>query len=378
MDLSFSQEQEQFRQEVLDFLAQECDRTVVRQLEQSELGYSPEMWRQMAQRGWLGLVFPAEYGGRGKGFLDLVVLMEELGRCPCPCPYQTGVLQPGLVLLELGSAAQKRRYLPAIAGGDLRFSFCLTEPSASYDPGGVQVRGMNRGESWVLNGAKLFIQYAASADQYLVVARTRDNDDDPADGLSLFLVDAASEGIARTPLVTIADDKQCEIIFNQVLVPRENLVGPLHRAWPAVQKAMTLCTIALCAEMAGGTQAALEYAVEYSKHRVQFGRPIGSFQAIQHYAANMLTDSDAARLSAYEAASRVDAGLPYDMETSQAKAVCSEAYQRVTAKGHQILGGIGFYKEIDMQLWYRRAKAMEQLFGDADYHRERVAQLMGL
>ena len=378
MDLSFNTEQEQLRQDVRAFLAQECDRAVVRELEESELGYSPEMWKKMADRGWLGLVFPEAHGGQGKGFMDLVVLMEEFGRCPCPCPFQTGVLQSGLTLLELGSEAQKRDYLPRIVGGDLRFSLCLTEPSASYDPWGVQVRGMTRGESWVLNGAKMFIQYAASADYYLVVARTRDNDDDPSDGLSLFLVDAGSDGISRTPLVTIADDKQCEIIFDQVLVPRQNLVGPLHQAWPAVRKVMTLCTIAMCAEMAGGTQAALEYAVEYSKHRVQFGRPIGSFQAIQHYAANMLTDSDAARLSAYEAASLVDAGEPYEMVASQAKAVCSEAYQRVTATGHQILGGLGFYKELDMQLWYRRAKAMEQFFGDADYHRERVAQLMGL
>ena len=209
------------------------------------------------------------------------------------------------------------------------------------------------------------------------VARTRDTDD-PADGLSLFVVDATTEGIGKTGLVTSADDKQCELVFTQVIVPRTSLVGPLHGAWPGIHKALTLSTIALCAEMAGGTQAALNYAVDYSKIRVQFGRPIGSFQAIQHYAADMLTASDAARLSVYEAAWRVDEGMPYAMEASAAKAVCTEAYNFVTQKGHQIMGGIGIYKEMDMQLWYRRAKAAEQFFGDADYHRERVAQLMEL
>ena len=377
MDLSFSEEQEAFRGDVRDFLQAECDRFVVRDLEQSELGYSAELWKKMAERGWLGLVFPEAYGGRGKTWLDLVVLMEEIGAAPCPTPYQTGVLQSGLALLELGSEVQKKEYLPKMLSAGLRFSLCLTEPSASYDPWGLQVRGMTRGQDWVINGTKLFIQYAASADYLLVVARTRDSDD-PADGLSLFLVDANTEGIGKTALVTIADDKQCELVFNQALVPRANLVGPLHGAWPALQKVLTLSTVALCAEMAGGTQAALDYAVDYSKIRVQFGRPIGSFQAIQHYAADMLTLTDAARLSAYEAAWRVDEGLPYEMEASSAKAVCSGAFSRVTAKGHQIMGGIGIYKELDMQLWYRRAKAAEQFFGDADYHREKVAQLMSL
>ena len=176
----------------------------------------------------------------------------------------------------------------------------------------------------------------------------------------------------------MAEDKQTEIVFNQTMVPGTRLVGPLHGAWPAIRKVLDLSTIALCAEMSGGMQAALDYAVEYSKIRIQFGRPIGSFQAIQHHAANMLIEMDAARYSAYEAAWRVDEGLPYEMETSMAKALCTEAYQRVTATGHQILGGVGFYKELDMQLWYRRAKTAEAFFGDAEYHRERVAQLMGL
>ena len=377
MDLAFNEQQEMLRKAVRSFLQQECDRIVVRELEESDLGYSPEHWRKIAGLGWTGIIFPEQYGGAGGSFLDLVVLLEEFGRNPFPSPYQTAVVQSGLALLEMGSEAQKRRYLPPLLKGELMLTFALTEPSATYEPSGVELRAFPRGDGYALSGTKLFVQYAKGADAYLVVARTEDGPD-PAHGLSLFVVDAKSKGIGLTSLKTIADDKQCELVFNQVAVPGENLVGPLHGAWPGLQKVLALSAIALSAEMAGGTQAALDLAVDYAKTRVQFGRPIGTFQAIQHYAANMLTDSDAARYTVYEAAWRVSAGLPFLLEASEAKAICSEAYQRVTAKGHQILGGIGFYKEMDMQLWYRRAKAMEQLLGDPDYHREKVAQLMEL
>ncbi len=360
-----------------DFLAANCDRAAIRHLEMSDLGYSADHWRKMAEMRWLGLAFPQEYGGQGKGFTELAILLEEFGRHPFPSPYQNAALQSGLALLHLGTESQKKAHLPKIIDGSSRFTFCLTEASASYDPWGLNVRAIMRGQEYALNGTKLFIQYGASADYYIVVTRTRDTDDH-ADGLTVFLVEANAKGITKTPLKSMADDKQCEIVFNQVMVSRQNILGPLHKAWPALQKVITLATIATCAEMAGNARAALEHAVEYAKHRVQFGKPIGSFQAIQHYAANMLTDADAATLVVHDAASRVDAGLSYEMEASQAKAICSEACQRVTAKGHQIMGGIGFYKEQDMQLWYRRAKVFEQLFGDADYHRGKVAQLMML
>jgi alkylation response protein AidB-like acyl-CoA dehydrogenase len=377
MDIAFSPEQEAFRKEVRDFLTASCDRATIRRLEKSDLGYSPDHWRAMAQMGWLGLAFPKEYGGRSKGFTELCILLEEFGRHPFPTPYQNAVLQSGLALLHLGTESQKKAWLPKLIDGSSRFALCLTEASASYDPWGINVRAIMRGQEYALNGAKLFIQYGASADHYIVVARTRDTEDH-ADGVTVFLVYANAKGITKTPLKSMAADQQCEVVFNQVMVHRQNILGPLHKAWPALQKVITIATIATCAEMAGGARAALEHAVEYAKHRVQFGKPIGSFQAIQHYAANMLTDADAATLATYDAASRVDAGLPHEMEASEAKAICSEACQRVTAKGHQIMGGIGFYTEQDMQLWYRRAKVFEQLFGDANYHRGKVAQLMML
>ncbi|MBM4405161.1 MAG: acyl-CoA dehydrogenase [Chloroflexi bacterium] len=377
MDISFTPEQEAFCKAVRGFLAAHCDRTVVRQLEAGDLGYSQDHWRAMAQMGWLGLAFPAAYGGQGKGFTELAILLEEFGRHPFPTPYQNAALQSALAILHLGSESQKKAHLSKLFDGSSRYAFCLTEASASYDPWGVNVRAIMRGPEYAINGAKLFIQYGASADHYIVVARTRDTEDH-ADGITVFLVEANAKGITKTPLKSMADDKQCEIVFNQVMVSRQNILGTLHKAWPALQKVITLSTIAASAELAGCARAALEHAVDYAKHRVQFGKPIGSFQAVQHYAADMLTAADAATLAVYDAASRVDQGLSHVIEASQAKAVSSDAALRVTAKGHQIMGGIGVYKERDMQLWYRRAKVMEQLFGDAQYHREKVAQLMML
>ena len=376
MDLAFSQQQEMLRTSVREFLGRECDRLTVRELEASELGYSKDLWRKVADLGWLGIIFPQAHGGLGGSFQDLVIVLEEFGRGPFPSPYQTTIVQSGLTLLELGSETQ-RQLLSQIIAGEVLCSFALTEQTASYEPGAVELRATPEGDGFKLTGSKLFIQYAGGADYLLVVARTRETSD-PEEGLSIFLVESGAAGVGMTPLNSIGGDKQCEVTFDGAVTPVHSLVGPLHGAWPALSKVLALSTITLSAEMAGGAQAALELAVEYSKARVQFGRPIASFQAIQHYAADMLIEADAARFAVYEAAWRVDSGLSYELEASEAKAICSEAYQNVTARGHQILGGIGFYQEMDMQLWYRRAKAMEQLMGDADYHREKVAQLMGL
>ncbi|MCL0102181.1 acyl-CoA dehydrogenase family protein [Dehalococcoidia bacterium] len=375
MDLGFSTQQEEFRLRIRDLLSH-TDRVAVRDMEASELGYSSALWGEMAKWGWLGLALPKLYGGSGGKIEDLVLLLEELGRHPFPSPFQTAIVQSGFALEELGSDAQKFKYLQPMISGELRFAFALTEESASYEPADLQVRALPRPGGFSLNGTKLFIQYGNSADYYLVVARTEDTDDAES-GLSFFVVDSSTAGIGVNRLNSMAGDKQCEIVFNQVEIPSGNLVGSLGQAWPAMRRVLALAAIAQSAEMAGGAMAALDFAVDYSKSRVQFGRPIASFQAIQHDAATMLTKCDAARYAVYEAASKADAGEPFEMAASEAKAICSEAYRDVTARGHQIVGGIGFYEEIDMQLWFRRAKVMEQLLGDADYHREKIAQMMG-
>ena len=377
MDLGFSEEQEMLRTAARDFLTNECPSELVKQLAEDEKGYSPEMWKKIAELGWMGLAFPEEYDGMGMTFLDLVVLLEEMGRACLPGPYFSTVVLAGYTILEAASEEQKKELLTKIANGDLIVTLAITEPSARYEPDAITVKASPDKDDYVINGTKLFVPDANVADYIICVARTK-NGASPEEGLTLFLIDAKSPGISTTLLKTIAGDKQCEVIFEDVRVPKENIIGELDKGWPVVEKVLEKATVGLCAQMVGGAQKALDMSVDYAKERVQFGRPIGSFQAIQHYCANMVTDVDGSKYITYEAAWKVSEGLPATMEVSMAKAWVSEAYRRVTLLGHQIHGAIGFCEDHDMPLYFKRAKGSEPTFGDADFHREMVAKQLGL
>ena len=374
MDLGLSEEQEMIKTSARDFLEKECPKTLVREIEEDARGYSPELWKKMAELGWMALPFPEEYGGTGNSFLDLCVLIEEHGRALVPGPFFNTVVLCGLPILSFGSDAQRQEHLPAIADGNRIMVYAQTEPSASWDAAGVELTANADGDFCVLNGIKLFIPNGEAADNLLVVARTGDGEKD----ITLLLVDAKSPGVAYEGLKTIASDHQAEITFKDVRVPASNILGEVNKGWDIVEKIQEWGAAGKCAEMVGGAQFVLEMSVEYAKQRVQFGRPIGSFQAIQHHCANMVTDVDGSRYIAYEAIWRVSEALDSAKEVSMAKAWVSDAYRRVCALGHQIHGGIGFTKEHDMQLYFRRAKAAELAFGDGDFHRELVAQHLGI
>jgi len=377
MDLGFTEEQEMLRTSARDFLEKECPKTLVKELAEDEKGYTPELWQKMAELGWMGLVIPEEYSGMGMNFLDLVVLLEEMGRACLPGPFFSTVVLGGYTILEAANNAQKKELLPKIANGEAILTLALTEPTATYEASGIKLKAVAKGDGFVLNGSKLFVDNAHIADYIICVTRTKEGAN-PEDGITLFLVDGKSPGISTTLLKTIAGDKQCEVVFENVRVPKKNMLGELDKGWPVVQKVLEKATVALCAQMVGGAQAALDMSIAYAKERIQFGRPIGSFQAIQHYCANMATDVDGSKYITYEAAWKVSEGLPATMEVSMAKAWVSEAYRRVTLLGHQIHGGIGFCMDHDMPLYFKRAKAAEPTFGDADWHREVVAQQLGL
>jgi alkylation response protein AidB-like acyl-CoA dehydrogenase len=346
-------------------------------MEEDETGYSPALWQQIADLGWTGLMFPEQYGGSGYSFIELCVLMEEFGRALLPSPFHSTVLTFGLPILFGGSAAQKQRYLPAIASGKLLGTLALTEPSASFEPSGVSVRAESRNGTFVINGTKLFVLNAHTADALLVAVRTRDSGG-PENGISLLLVPGKAAGVDITPLHTIAADRQCEVEFRNVSVGADALVGTLNDGWALIKQTIDHATVAKCAEMVGIAQVAFDMAVDYAKNRVQFGRPIGSFQAIKHKCSDMIIDVDGSRFITYRAAWCLAGGLEAAREISMAKAWTSDACRRVCAQAHQIHGGIGFTKEYDLQLYFRRAKQGEVFYGDADLHREVVAQEIGL
>jgi alkylation response protein AidB-like acyl-CoA dehydrogenase len=377
MDLGFNEEQEMMRESAQDFLRRECPRQLVRQLDESEEGYSSELWRKMAELGWMGLVFPEKYGGNGRSFLDLAILLEETGYNIVPGPFFSTVVLGGLTILTAGSEEQKMKFLPEIARGEMILSFALTEPTASYDAGSVETKAIARNGEYVINGTKLFVLNANVADYILCVARTKEAED-AEDGITVFLVDARSPGLKCTLLKTLARDKQCEVVFDDVTVSEKSIVGKKDEGWTVVKDILQKAAVAKCAEMVGGAQAALDMAVSYAKERVQFGRPIGSFQVIQHYCANMAMDVGGSRFVTYKAAWKVSEGLPAALDAAIAKAWVSEAYGRVVLSAHQIFGAIGFTMDHDIHLYYRQAKAAEIIFGGADFHRAVVARELGL
>ena len=375
MDLGLSEEQELLKNSARDFLEKECPESYVRQMEDDDRGYSPEVWRRMADLGWQGLMIPEEYGGAGFGFLDLVVLLEEFGRALVPGPF-IPTMVAATAIMAGGSDQQKQAILPRVASGELIMTLAFTEPSARFDPEGVELRAEKQGEEYVLNGTKLFVPDAHVADQLVVAARTGGSG---AQGISLFLVDRATPGISTELLKTIASDKQCEVRFENVRVPAANLIGAEGQGWQVLQQVMRKATCMEMAYLVGLAQMDFEISVNYAKERVQFGRPIGSFQAIQHKAADMVTDVDGARFIMYRAAWAVAENEPdADMQVSMAKAWVSDATRRVVAHGQQIHGGIGFTKDYKIQLYFRRQKRGELMWGDGDYHREKVADALAL
>ncbi len=374
MKLTLTEEQEMLKKTARDFLVDKCSKKFVKQMEESETGYSRELWQEMAVLGWIGLAFPGKYGGGDMSFLDLAVLLEEMGRACLPGPFFSAVVLGGLPILDVGSEEQKQEYLPKLIRGEKVFTLALTEPGYhNYDASSVTVEATRDNGNYIISGTKLFVPDAHIADYLLCVARTK-----PKSGVTIFLADAKNPRINYTVLKTTGGDKLCEVVFDQIPVLKANILGRLNSGWSAVQKIVQRAAVGKCCEMVGNIQRVLEMTVDYAKERKQFDRPIGSFQVIQHYCADMATDVDSARFCTYQAAWMLSEGLPCTKEVAIAKAWIGEASQRIFSLAHQIHGAIGVTIEHDLHYYTRRAKAAELAFGDADFYREVVAKEMGL
>ena len=378
MDFELSEDQVMLKTSARDFLEKECPKTLVREMMEDERGYSPELWRKMADLGWQGLVIPEEYGGVGSSFLDLAVLLEEMGRALVPGPFVPTVVLAGRAISAAGSEEQKQQFLTKIAGGDMILTLAFMEASGSLEPSGIAVEAKPEGDDFIIEGTKLFVPDAHVADYLLCVTRTKDGPN-KEEGITLFLVDAKTAGIQPEVLKTMTGEKMCEVILRKVAVPKRNMLGELDQGWPIMKRVLDEAAAAESAWMIGGARWVLETAVDYAKERVQFGRPIGTFQAIQHKCANMYMEVEGATSLAYYAAwavSENDPGLT--LAASMAKAWCSDTYKHVAGEGVQIHGGIGVTWDHDMHLYFKRAKTSEVAFGDGDYHREEVARILNL
>jgi len=367
VDVSYTEAQQLLQDTARDFVEREFSTARVREMRADGVCHDPDLWIKLASLGWVGLPFDEAYGGSGGGWVDLTVLLEELGRGLLPGPFLSTVLS-GLVIDRYGTPDQKARLLPKIASGQTNVALALLEPRATFDDAGVQVRATATDDGFRLDGVKHFVRDAHDADFVLVAAR------DERGEVGFYLADARDRGFNLVHLDTIGHDCQSRLEMSGVAVARDDLIGT-----PAGASANTIADVASmgalmeCAYTVGMMARPTEMTIEYAKTRVQFGRPIGSFQAVQHQVADMVTDLDGARLITSRAASALDEGLDASADIGRAKAWVGESSVQVLRKAHQIHGGLAHIVDVDLYLYYERAKAAELMFGQPSDHLDAVA-----
>jgi alkylation response protein AidB-like acyl-CoA dehydrogenase len=371
MNFAFTEEQEELRKTVRAFMESKSPETAVRELMETEDGFDEAVWKQAAEQlGLQGLAIPEEYGGSGYSFIELGIVLEEMGRALFTAPFFSTVVMAGTTLLHSGDENAKKAYLPGIASGETIATLAVTEPNGKWDESGIEATATKSGDGYVINGTKSFVIDGHLANLLIVAAKA-------PGGTSLFAVEGDAEGLTRTSLSTMDQTrKQAKLEFNNTPA---KLIANEGDGSKILDRVFDLIVIGLAAEQVGGAQKVLEMAVEYAKVRVQFGRPIGSFQAIKHKCADMLLEVESAKSAAYYGlwcASELNDELP--SVASLAKAYCSEAYFHAAAENIQIHGGIGFTWEHPAHLYFKRAKSSELLFGDPTYHREKLAQRIGI
>lgn len=376
IDFGLSEEQEALQRSAREFLARECPPALVRETAKSGDGVPRDLYRQMAELGWMGLLVPEKQGGLGLGALDLALVLEELGRVVAPGPFlSTQLVVAGL--LRAATASQRAAWLPRLVAGEAFATLAHVEESDRQDPAGIQTRATQTRDGWTLSGTKLFVPEAEAAGVFLVAARTKSGEG--PEGVSLFLLEPGARGVRVKPHRHVDPTRRFgEVTLKDVALPASALVGREGEAWPALARLLDLAAVGLAADSLGGAQRAFEMAVEYSRVREQFGRKIGSFQALKHIAAEMLADIEPARSLVWYAAYAWD-HRPRDAAraAAMAKASLGDVYSRTARRSVEMHGGIGFTWEFDLQLWFKRAHTNEALFGDPAFHRERVAQLSG-
>jgi alkylation response protein AidB-like acyl-CoA dehydrogenase len=371
MDFQLTEEQEILKQVARDFFTKELPKSLIEEITDSPDGHHPELWQKMSELGWMGLIIPEKYGGFGGCFLDLTTLLEEIGRACLPGPFLPSSVLSALTIIEAGNERQRQELLRGIATGNTIVTVALMEPDTTTSLTDLIVEAKSNNEGYSINGTKLFIPYAHIADWLICVAKTGNN-------VTLFLVNAGKEGLSCSLLPTISWDRQCEVRFNNVKVEPNDILGSIDCGKKYMEAVLPKATIGMCAYMLGGAQRVLEMTVDYAKQRIQFGKPIGAQQAVQHHCANMAIDVNACRYIVSQAAWMLNEGLPCVKEVAMAKAWMNEAYERITSLGHQVHGAIAWQRDHSMHLYIKQAMLGKVSFGDTTYCEEIVARELKL
>jgi len=369
VNFSFSDDQVLLKNSVRSALDEQCKPAHVRAMFDDARGYGETLWSEMAKLGWLGLPFPEEQGGAGLGLVELGLVLEEMGRAAYPGPFFATVVLGGLGISLGGNAAQKDKWLSAISAGKARATAALLEEHLDWDSASTTATAEKSSGRWTLSGLKRFVPWAHVADIVLVPARA-------PEGLSLFLVDPKSVGVTLSPMVGIdLTNRWSEMRLDKVSVDPDAILGQPGSAGALLDSLLRRAAVMSSAEMLGAARRCLDMSVEYVKVREQFGQPVGSFQAIRHRCAEMLLEAENAHAAVYYAAWALTAGAEdAAVAASICKAYVSEAARKVCGDAIQVHGGIGFTWEYDLHLYMKRAKALEPLFGDAQFHRELIVR----
>jgi len=370
MDFSLTEKQKMIQSMARELLSKECTSALVRKMEEDKLGYSPELWNTMAGLGWMRLPFTEECAGDGGGFFDLMLLVAEMGRVLLPSPF-IPTMTGSLSIMNFGREEQKKALLPSIGNGELSITVAFYEPNLKLNKDSVVTRAEPTGDNFVLTGSKVFVSDLQAADLFLCPART-------PKGITVFILDVKSPGIKAEPLATIAYDKQWDMFLGGVSATRQDVLGEEGMGWEVMEKILQWGTCLLCAYMAGACQRVVEMATDYGKQRIQFGKPIATFQATTHRLVDMLLVAEGAQLITYEAAWKLSQGLSAGFEVAAAKAFTGTAFHRITEDAMRVYGAAGSDEQCDIQLYYRKATALAPYLGDSYFHQEKVAQLMGM
>lgn len=373
MEFSLSEVQEMFQSTARKFFKEKCTVPSLRAFEKS---FSPDLYKEIADLGFLGLLIPEQYGGAGGSLTDLALVVEEAGRAALPSPFVPTVVYGILPIMQYGTEKQKQELLPRIAQGELIFTGALSEPQSHYDLKHGQTSAAQKGDNYSLSGTKLFVPYAQAADYMLTLARTEKNCIQDNEGFTLFLVSSDQSAVQSSKLPSIGSDELFEVEFRQAEASHTNILGELHQGWPLIQQTLQMATALQCVEMVGVLRRTLELTNDYVKERIQFGRPIGTYQAVQHRLSDMFTVVEGGHLAAYHAISRLEAGLSAEKEISTAKAWLGKEGQHVLTDAHQLHGGMGIDMDYPLQFCFRRFKSMQVTLGSAPVHLEKIGRLL--
>lgn len=373
MDFEFSKDQKLIRQSAREFFEKECPKDRTRELMADKKGYDSKTWKKLVQLGFAGLIIDERYGGTQGEFLELAILMEEMGRNIVACPYFSTVCLCAPAIQEFGSDVQKKKILPKIAEKGEIWSLALNEKRTNYEATDIRLSAAAEKDTFILNGTKLFVPYANAAKHLIVPARTSPNEA-AQEGITVFMVDAKSPGIEIAEIPTAAPGVKCQVRFDSVSVSRENILGEIDRGWDVVEHIIQYGAVLKSAEMAGGSRAALDMAVKYARERIQFDQPIASFQVIQHKLVDMFSEMESLRNQVYEAAWNISAGTPSRALSSMVKVKANSVYHRVCFDAVVIHGAIGWTAEMDVSLYLLRSKDLENDCGGSDFHKERIAR----